>query len=123
MQNLSINQVSVGVDIEEVSRFKNKTLEKDRNFLEFVYTDNELNYCFSKKNFAQHLAARYCAKEAVIKALSDSNDIKLQYSDIEILNNIDGSPYVNINKHRDLIFKISLSHTSEYAVAFVIKIK
>lgn len=122
MQDLSIKNISIGVDIEEISRFRNKTLEKDKNFLEFVYTNNELNYCFSKKNFAQHLAVRYCAKEAVIKSLSDSNNMKLQYRDIEILNNIDGSPYVSINKYKDLIFKISLSHTSEYAVAFVIKI-
>lgn len=122
MQELGIKNISIGIDIEEISRFKNKTLEKDKIFLEFVYTNNELTYCFSKKNFAQHLAVRYCAKEAVIKSLSDSNNMKLQYRDIEILNNIDGSPYVSINKYKDLIFKISLSHTSKYAAAFVIKI-
>lgn len=122
MQEVSIKNISIGVDIEEIPRFKNKTLENDRHFLESIFTKKELEYCFSQGKTAQHLCGKFCAKEAVIKALSDCKNIELQYKDIEILNNINGSPYINIEQYNDLNFKISLSHTSEYAVAFVIRI-
>lgn len=122
MQELSIKNISIGVDIEDVTRFKYKTLENDKHFLESIFTKNELEYCFSRGKTAQHLCGKFCAKEAVIKALSDYKNIELQYKDIEILNNTDGVPYINIEKFNDLNFKISLSHTSEYAVAFVIRI-
>ena len=60
----------IGVDIEDISRFNNKTLENDSVFLEKIFTQNELEYCYKQKNYASSLAARFCAKEAVIKALS-----------------------------------------------------
>ena len=114
--------MEIGVDVEKVSRFEGKNLEKDNHFLKSIFTDKELKYSFSDKKAAQHLCARFCAKEAVIKTLKDIKNSDIQYKDIEILNNEDGSPYVNFSKYADLIFKISLSHTSEYAVAFVIRI-
>ena len=58
----------VGVDIEEISRFENKTLENDSHFLYKIYTQNELDYCFSNAQPARHLAARFCAKEEIGRA-------------------------------------------------------
>ena len=75
----------VGVDIEEISRFENKTIENDFHFLNKIYTENELDYCFSNAQPARHLAARFCAKEAVVKALSNILNKNLSYSQIEIL--------------------------------------
>ena len=63
--------ISNGIDIEDISRFEGKTLETDLKFLSRIFTQNELNYCFSFGNPAPHLAARYCAKEATVKALSN----------------------------------------------------
>ena len=62
--------LGIGVDIEKISRFRNKTLEKDEYFLKIIFTDKELEYSFSDSKSAQHLCARFFAKEATIKALS-----------------------------------------------------
>lgn len=113
--------MQTGVDIEDISRFKGKTLENDARFLNRVYTQNELEYCFSKKLPEKHLAARFCAKEAVIKALSNILNKKLSYSQIEILNTPNGAPYVNLlDEKKDIKISLSLSHDRDKAIAFVI---
>lgn len=118
-----MSELSIGVDIEEISRFKNKSLENDIDFLNRIYTEKELNYCYKSANYAQHLCVRYCAKEAVVKALSDFKISDVFYSDIEILNNKNGAPYVIISKYPNLKIKVSLSHCKTYAVANVLIIK
>ena len=95
---MNFEKFSTGTDIEEISRFEGKTLENDKAFLERVFTKNELEYCFSKSLPHYSLCARFCAKEAVVKALSGYNIKDVFYSDVEILNNDDGSPYVSIKK-------------------------
>ena len=57
----------------------NKTIENDFHFLNKIYTENELDYCFSNAQPARHLAARFCAKEAVVKALSNILNKNLSY--------------------------------------------
>lgn len=110
--------MQIGTDIEEIKRFEDKTLEKDEKFLMRVFTQNELEYCFSKANPAQHLCARFCAKEALIKALSDK---KIPLNKIEVLNNEDGKPFItiidNVNSGK---FEVSLSHCKNYACATVV---
>ncbi|MBR5304209.1 MAG: holo-ACP synthase [Candidatus Gastranaerophilales bacterium] len=114
--------ISVGVDIEDISRFKNKTLENDLNFLKRVFTLKELEYCFKNTNPAPHLAARYCAKEAVVKALSNFYNKTIGYSNIEILKNENGSVCVNmlIDELKEYNFSLSISHEKDKAVAFVV---
>ena len=70
---------AIGVDIESISRFKNLKRDKSRHFLEKIFTQNELNYCFSKKVPSPHLAVRFAAKEAaekerVCKAIREAFD-------------------------------------------------
>ena len=114
--------ISVGVDIESISRFNNRTLENDLNFLNRVFTNNELEYCFKKSNPAPHLAARYCAKEAVVKAISNLYPNVVGYSKIEILKNENGSVYVNIlvDELKKYNFSLSISHEKDKAIAFVV---
>ena len=42
--------ISIGVDIEDISRFLSKTLENDSKFLYRIFTQNEIDYCFQAKN-------------------------------------------------------------------------
>jgi len=116
---MDFEQLYIGVDIEEVSRFTDKSAYKDKAFLDKIFTNSELEYCFSKKLYAQHLAARYCAKEAVVKALYPAGIKDVYYKDIEIVNNKDGCPKIKIKKYPDLKAKISLSHTKAEAIAYV----
>lgn len=113
---MNFEEVSIGTDIEAVNRFKDKTLDNDKRFLEHIYTPKELEYCFSCGIPEQHLCARYCAKEAIVKALSDFDISDVYYGDIEILNSISGKPYANIEKYPNIKIKISLSHTKDSAV-------
>lgn len=110
-------RISIGVDCEEIGRFRNKT--KDEAFLKKIYTPEEIEYCLSKPNPEQHLAARFAGKEAVMKALNDMGEESF-FNEIEILNNEEGIPRVFMKKNSDTDIKISLSHSKEMAIAFVI---
>ena len=118
-------KIKTGVDIIEIERVKNSIEETEGKFCERVYTQKEIEYCESKKaQKYQHYAAKFAAKEAVFKAISSSlqNKYDIEWKDIEVLNNDDGRPYVNIlnsNMKFDDI-DISISHCKEYAVASVI---
>ena len=56
-----INNLSVGVDIEEISRFNKYALDKNNPYLLKIFTKNELSYSFKDKQTAAHLAVRFCA--------------------------------------------------------------
>ncbi|MCL2485374.1 MAG: holo-ACP synthase [Endomicrobia bacterium] len=104
----------IGVDIEEVKRFEKYV--KDKIYLERVFADEEISYCMPKKRPAQHLAARFAAKEAVWKALSAKNK-NLVVTDISIKNTQSGKPEVYIKNKRYKKIDVSLSHTDKYVVA------
>lgn len=120
MEVLNNTMFEIGVDIEKIERFKNKTLENDAHFLKSIFTDAELEYSFLDKRYAQHLCARFCAKEATIKALYSLGLSSIPLNEIEILNNNDGVPQLKIKNYENLKTKVSLSHTTEDAIAFVL---
>ena len=74
--------LGIGVDIENVERFRWLNIKNDSRFLNKIYAKEELKYCFSKKNPAPHLAARFAGKEAVIKAMNGISNKKLSVNDI-----------------------------------------
>ena len=117
----------IGVDIIEIERVQ-QSIESDR-FCERVFTKNEIDYCESQKaQKAQHYAARFSAKEAVFKAISEllPDKYEIEWKDIEVLNDKSGRPQVNILKQelKEQIksIDISISHCKTYAVANVIAI-
>ena len=68
-------KVTTGIDIIEVERIKEAILEVGDSFLNRIYTEKEIEYC--NKSIAmkyQHFAARFAAKEAVFKAISEYID-------------------------------------------------
>lgn len=110
-----MKDVSIGVDIENIERFR--SLED--KFFNRLYTDRERKYCFSKPNPYPHLAVRFAGKEAVIKLFSVFGET-ISPKEIEISNGSDGTPLVNINNRKFSHIKviISLSHCSDKAIAF-----
>lgn len=114
--------LGIGTDIEDICRFGDPGIRDNRTFLEHIFTQDELAYCFSKKNPAPHLAARFCGKEAVIKALLDAGLENPGMPSIEILNHSDGAPFARIDKKEfnDVTIKISLSHCRDKSLAFAI---
>lgn len=100
----------LGVDIVETARIKKAARE---SFLKRVYSASELKVCMKSANKYEKLAARFAAKEAVIKALN-KKDIPL--NKIEIINELSGRPTVKI-KGLNKNLMISISHCKQYACA------
>lgn len=94
-------------------------------FLERWFTAREIDYCFGKAMPSRHFAARFAAKEAVVKALPVAWDGPLPWQSIEISNDPHGGPSVSLSgaildaatKAGVGEIKVSLSHCDEYATA------
>ena len=114
---VNINDFSIGVDIEPILRFKDLDRRESGHFLTKIFTEKEMKYCFSKKEPAQHLAVRFAAKEAIVKAINSLGKKAPVLNTINIENNIKGIPLVNLKGHN---IKISLSHCNDKAIAFAI---
>ena len=114
--------LGVGVDIEEIERFK-KYDTKNNPFVLRIFTKDEIEYCFSKKNFASHLAARYCAKEACLKAVCSFGYDAVSYADFEVYQTKNGAPEVRVlnpNLSDKVELKISISHSKTNAICYAI---
>ena len=115
-----IETFGIGVYIENIDRFRNLNSINNNSFLNKIFTKNELDYCFSKNNPAQHLAARYAGKEAIIKALTSIGKINLNYNSVEISHNGNKVPIARINNknYQNLQVYVSLSHCKDKSIAF-----
>ena len=112
-----------GTDIIEIERIKNSIEKFGERFLNTVFTENEIKYCESKnKQKYQHYAARFAAKEAVYKALSNNIIAPDECKLIEILSEESGRPKVNLKIEVENLenIDISLSHCKLYAIANVV---
>jgi holo-[acyl-carrier protein] synthase len=114
----------IGIDIIEIDRIERAMCRFGQRFLRRIYTEPELMICHEKPH---SLAARFAAKEAVMKALGSG--IKgVSWKEIEILAKPSGEPLVRLyGKARVKAnslglgeLAISLSHSREYAMAFVV---
>ena len=65
-----------GIDIVDVARIKNSIENYKGKFLNKIFSEEEQSYCFSKANPYIHFAGKFAAKEAVIKSLLSSKNIK-----------------------------------------------
>lgn len=110
--------MAVGVDIEDIERFKNKS----DTFYDKIFTKSEREYCENYSHPESHYAARFCAKEAVIKVLSALNIKNIALNEIEVFHNQNKCPQIRILKklEKDITFNLSLSHDRTKAIAFVI---
>ncbi len=106
----------IGVDLAEIARIR-ALAGRNPRFLSRVFTPGELAYCGSSRNRWERLAARFAAKEAVIKALGDKT---IALKDIEVVSGPGGKPAVKVKGRPRLKLMLSLSHTGSCACAAVI---
>jgi len=114
----------IGTDIIEIARIREAVNRWGESFLYRVYTDSEVR---QYRKSLSSLAARFAGKEAVIKALGTANK-GISWREIEILSQPDGKPVVRLygkaQHHASSLglkeLSISLSHSKEYAIAFVV---
>ena len=121
-------EIRCGTDIIEIERIKESIESLDGKFAKRIYTEDEIKYCESKKaQKYQHYAARFAAKEAIFKAVSSFLEDKysISWKDVEIINNENGRPKVNIltDKLKEIQqIDLSMSHCKKYATATAIAI-
>jgi holo-[acyl-carrier protein] synthase len=123
--------VATGTDIVSVARMAKLARSGGTAFLGRWFTSVELDYCLSKAFPARHLAARFAAKEAVLKALRTPWRGPLPWRCIEIAGDPGGVPSVRLAGPVQQLaadadvddIAVSLSHTDEYATATVIAIR
>ena len=114
-----------GVDLIEISRIKNSIQKYSGKFEERVFTAKEIDYCRSKADPFKHFAARFAAKEAVLKSLGTGMAQGITWKDMEILNRESGQPVLNLTGRGRHIFDalnlkdihISITHDKSYALA------
>ena len=124
-----MNIIGNGVDIVD-----NKRIEKlllNNNFLNRIFTYNEIKCSKKSQNKINFFAKRFAAKEAFVKALGTGFRNNINFSDIEIINNKKGKPEIKISKKiKNLIIRkfkskkpkiyVSLSDEKKHSIAYVI---
>ncbi len=121
--------LGIGVDMVEVVRIR-RALENPRTggrFQARVFTEEEAAYCARRRNGHESFAARFAAKEAAMKALGCGLGQGIGWRDIEITRG-DGAPTLRLLGAAQRLadgmgvrrMHVSLTHTAEFAVAYVI---
>ena len=117
----------LGTDMIEVERVAEK-VGRSPGFRELVFSKTEIEYCEAKANKFQHYAARFAAKEAFFKALGTGWLNGTAFNEVEICNDENGKPGINILGETALklaslnilSISVSLSHVKSMASAVVI---
>ncbi|MDQ0155656.1 holo-ACP synthase [Robertmurraya andreesenii] len=109
----------IGIDIVELKRIES-IVERQKRFAERILTENEKQTFegLSGKRKIEFLAGRFAAKEAFSKANGTGIGKELSFLDIEIVVDEKGKPY--ISKPLEKLVHLSISHSTDYAVAQVI---
>jgi holo-[acyl-carrier protein] synthase len=120
-------QLRVGVDLVGVQRLE-RLLAEHADLHEELFTAVELEYCRGKRRCSEHLAARFAAKEAVLKAFGTGISQRMRWTDVEVLNERSGRPRVRLRgsvasfaeRHGLSQLDVSLSHTERMALAHAV---
>jgi holo-[acyl-carrier protein] synthase len=119
--------VGIGTDLVRIARFR-KFLDPDSRILERLFSADERAYAQAKRDPALHLAARFAAKEALLKALGTGLRDGLAWQQIRVVRNELGCPFLELSgQAAELVAArgacrthLSYSHDGDYAVATVI---
>ena len=123
--------VGLGTDIVEIVRIGRMIERHGEQFLQRVYTDEEIRYCQRRKECYQHFAGRWAAKEAIMKTLGTGFVRGVGWQDIEIITQKNGQPFVNIRggarEHAESLeideVLVTISHCRNYATATAIALR
>lgn len=122
-------RLRTGVDVVGVERLR-RLVEGHEERQRTLFTARELDYCRGKRRQYEHMAARFAAKEAVLKAFGTGISQRMRWTDVEVVNDRRGRPRVRLDgavasfaeRHglRDL--DVSLAHVETLAVAHAIAV-
>ena len=121
-----------GIDIVETERLRDMVERHGEHFLRRVFTAREREYCQKNpKRWVEHLAGRFAAKEAILKALGTGWTGGIAWTDMEILPDAAGRPSLTLTGRCGQIaeekgigeWHLSISHITTHATASVIAVK
>ncbi|MFQ5520653.1 MAG: holo-ACP synthase [Candidatus Methylomirabilia bacterium] len=115
----------VGVDLVQISRLRQMVERWHDRFLKRVFTEAELDYCFRRRDPIPHLAARFAAKEAALKALGTGLRMGISWRELEVRRMRGEPPTLMLSGRVKAIgeargtsgWLLSLSHDGDYAFA------
>jgi holo-[acyl-carrier protein] synthase len=116
--------IRTGIDVVEIARIQ-ALIDRHERVTQRLFTPQELRYCQSRGQVADHLAARFAAKEAIFKLLGAARDDGLTFHDVEVVSSSAGRPAailtgraLEIARLRGIeMIDLSLSHDAGIAVA------
>ena len=116
----------IGIDIVKIKRMRDADKKWGRSFFEKFLSENEIAYCFAKKEPYPSVSVRFAAKEALIKAIG--SEIRVNMKDIEVVMNKEGRPSIEtrgrlgdfLEEKKVRHCHLSLSHEREFGVACVV---
>ncbi len=118
--------IGIGTDIIEISRIESSIKKYGERFLKRIFTDREIQYSeqFNENKYL-HYAARFSAKESFSKAIGTGITKGFKFSEIGVKNLTSGEPTIELfgglsKKWGNYNIKISLSHSDNNAIAFLI---
>ncbi|MBI5098238.1 MAG: holo-ACP synthase [Nitrospirae bacterium] len=116
----------IGIDLVKIERMKDAHEKWGMKFFEKFLTENEITYCFDKKDPYLSASVRFAAKEALVKAIG--SEVFVNLKDVEIMNDEKGKPSIKIHGGLEKFFgskgikqcHLSLSHEKEFGIASVV---
>lgn len=122
--------IRIGADIVDIERMQQR-IDAESGFRELVFSEEEIAYCEKKANRYESYAARFAAKEALLKAIGTGIDFSIDLKAFSISTEESGKPYFERSKalndyleehlHSSLLdIHVTLSHSKEQAIAFVL---
>jgi len=120
--------VGVGVDLVQIARIRRAMERWQDRFLRRVFTPDEVAYALRRRDPAEHLAARFAAKEATLKALGTGLTMGVRWREMEVQRERGARPRLHLTgrtaalgAERGIrVFHVSLTHDGEYAMAQVL---
>jgi len=122
--------IGLGTDITECLRIARMIERHGELFLSRVYTDAEIQYCNNRKQKTESFTGRWCAKEAILKAIGTGWIRGISWRDMEIRNQPSGQPVVAVTGGVKQVCEdlgigqilITISHCRNYATATAIAV-
>jgi holo-[acyl-carrier protein] synthase len=122
------NVRGMGVDLAQIPRFRRAVERWDDRFLRKVFTDDEIAYCRGRRDPIPHLAARFAAKEAALKALGTGLALGTRWREVEVRRAPGQAPTLTLSGRCQALAAargadtalLSLTHDGDYALAQVL---
>ena len=120
--------LGTGIDIVSVARIEKSVRRYGKRFLNKIFTHSEIAYSRGRAREVEHLAARFAAKEAVLKAFGTGASGGASVREVEVVNDDRGKPEIILHgatlqlareRHVGRVH-LSLAHTDEMAAAQVV---